>query len=129
MNTRCESPRSLPGPAPWRALAACALVVALGACSRGFSAQSGPGDAPPPGGTAGANNGVLTAAAQPSVPPEAMGRVLPDFSQLVEHYGPAVVNVEVVEKAQPSGGVPGLAPNDPFYDFFRRYLSTVLRRS
>jgi serine protease Do len=65
---------------------------------------------------------VLAAAgAQPAAPAEAMGRVLPDFSQLVERYGPAVVNVEVVEKAQPSGGVPGLAPNDPFYDFFRRF--------
>jgi serine protease Do len=51
------------------------------------------------------------------------GRALPDFSPLVEKYGPAVVNVEVVEKAQPTtgGGPPGLSPNDPFYDFFRRF--------
>jgi serine protease Do len=47
---------------------------------------------------------------------------LPDFSPLVEKYGPAVVNIEVVEKSQQSpGGVPGLSPNDPFYDFFRRF--------
>ncbi|MBV8974926.1 MAG: DegQ family serine endoprotease [Sinobacteraceae bacterium] len=65
---------------------------------------------------------LAAAAAQPATPAEAgTGRALPDFSQLVEHYGPAVVNVEVVEKAQSSGGVPGLAPNDPFYDFFRRF--------
>ena len=45
---------------------------------------------------------------------------LPDFSQLVDRYGPAVVNVEVVEKRQ-SGGIQGISPNDPFYDFFRRF--------
>jgi len=44
---------------------------------------------------------------------------LPDFSQLVDRYGPAVVNVEVVEKAPARGrGLQGLSPNDPFYDFF-----------
>ncbi|MBV8803415.1 MAG: trypsin-like peptidase domain-containing protein, partial [Sinobacteraceae bacterium] len=54
--------------------------------------------------------------------PEAAVRSLPDFSGLVERYGPAVVNVEVTEKAQASGGgAPGLSPNDPFYDFFRRF--------
>jgi serine protease Do len=32
------------------------------------------------------------------------------------------VNVEVVEKAQPGNGGPqGLSPDDPFYDFFRRF--------
>jgi serine protease Do len=47
---------------------------------------------------------------------------LPDFVRVVEEYGPAVVNVQVVEKVQPSeGGQGGLNPNDPFYDFFRRF--------
>jgi serine protease Do len=67
---------------------------------------------------------MLTAAAAPPASPggaEAMVRSLPDFSQLVERYGPAVVNVEVVEKPQSGGGIPGLSPNDPFYDFFRRF--------
>jgi serine protease Do len=45
---------------------------------------------------------------------------LPDFSPLVDKYGPAVVNVEVIEKAQ-QGGPGGLNPNDPFFDFFRRF--------
>jgi serine protease Do len=44
---------------------------------------------------------------------------LPDFSALVEKYGPAVVNVEVVEKSQATG--PGLSPNDPLNEFFRRF--------
>ena len=48
-------------------------------------------------------------------------RALPDFSPWWRRYGPAVVNVEVVEKARPRGGPQGLSPNDPFYDFFRRF--------
>lgn len=49
---------------------------------------------------------------------------LPDFTALVDHYGPAVVNVAVVAKAQPvsSNEMPqGLSPNDPFSEFFRRF--------
>jgi len=123
MNTSCESPQSRCARAPWRPLAACVLVLALAGCSRGLSAQSGRDDTPPLGGPS-ADAGVLTAAAAQQVAPataDAAVRALPDFSQLVERYGPAVVNVEVVEKAQQSGGIPGLSPNDPFYDFFRRF--------
>src|SRR4029077_517347 len=123
MNTSCESPQSRCARAPWRPLAACVLVLALAGCSRGLSAQSGRADTPPLGGPS-ADAGVLTAAAAQQVAPataDAAVRALPDFSQLVERYGPAVVNVEVVEKAQQSGRIPGLSPNDPFYDFFRRF--------
>ncbi|MFZ0500110.1 MAG: DegQ family serine endoprotease [Steroidobacteraceae bacterium] len=42
---------------------------------------------------------------------------LPDFSPLVARYGPAVVNIEVIEKA-PAGGSQG---DDPLNDFFRRF--------
>ncbi len=42
---------------------------------------------------------------------------LPDFSPLVARYGPAVVNIEVIEKA-PEGGDQG---DDPLNDFFRRF--------
>ncbi|HXS22070.1 MAG TPA: DegQ family serine endoprotease [Steroidobacteraceae bacterium] len=42
---------------------------------------------------------------------------LPDFSPLVAKYGPAVVNIEVIEKA-PEGGDQG---DDPLNDFFRRF--------
>jgi serine protease Do len=41
---------------------------------------------------------------------------LPDFTPLVARYGPAVVNIEVIEK--PEGGLSG---NDPLNDFFRRF--------
>jgi serine protease Do len=123
------------GPAPLqRAIAILGIAVALAACSRELSAQSAPDAQGAPGA------GALSAAAQPhapqpTTPPEqdiagpapgapavALPRSgLPDFTQLVDRYGPAVVNVEVVEKAQPSSGIPGLSPNDPFYDFFRRF--------
>src|SRR5579862_6001109 len=113
-------------PSLQRAIALCLLSVALAACSRELSAQSAlgaapavhaaagapaPADEPPAGGTAGA-----AAQSEPAV------RVLPDFSQLVDRYGPAVVNVEVVEKPQTrGGGLDGISPNDPFYDFFHRF--------
>lgn len=97
-----------------RAVPVSCVSIALVACSGGLSAQSSHptqiAQAPPP---------AATAAAAGS---ESVLRALPDFSPLVERYGPAVVNVEVVEKAQQSnGGVPGLSPNDPFFDFFRRF--------
>jgi serine protease Do len=90
------------------------ISIALVACSGDLSAQ---GSSHPQAPATPASQSVPTAA-----PAESMVRALPDFSPLVEKYGPAVVNVEVVEKAQPSnGGIPGLSPNDPFYDFFRRF--------
>lgn len=42
---------------------------------------------------------------------------LPDFSPLVAKYGPAVVNIEVIEKA-PEGGDQG---DDPLNQFFKRF--------
>jgi hypothetical protein len=40
---------------------------------------------------------------------------LPDFTALVEHYGPAVVKVQVAERRQPAQtrGPQGIDPNDP----------------
>jgi serine protease Do len=88
------------------------VSIALAACSGELSAQGSH-----PQGAAPASPSV---ASVPAV--ESTVRALPDFSPLVEKYGPAVVNVEVVEKVQQSnGGPPGLSPNDPFYDFFRRF--------
>jgi len=58
-----------------------------------------------------------------SVQPAAVqsGRVLPDFASLVDQVGPAVVNISVVRKVRTAGPAAGLDPNDPFYDFFRRF--------
>ena len=53
------------------------------------------------------------------------GRVaLPDFTALVERYGPAVVNISVTGTiktagASPFPGMPDFGPDDPFHQFFR----------
>jgi serine protease Do len=44
---------------------------------------------------------------------------LPDFRPLVRKYGDAVVFVEVVQRRQLTSG--GLAPDDPLFEFFRRF--------
>jgi serine protease Do len=56
---------------------------------------------------------------------------LPDFSQIAQQHGSAVVNITVTSLKKASNndnatalhqrGVPGLDPNDPFYEFFRRF--------
>jgi len=52
---------------------------------------------------------------------------LPDFTRLVEKFGPSVVNVSVTSTVSPSQAqadqspIPGLPENSPFEDFFRRF--------
>ena len=99
-----------------RLAAVFAMAIALAACSRDLPAQSASAASAQP---APAVSAPESAPAAPAGA-DAVIRALPDFSQLVDRYGPAVVNVEVVEKA-PAGGGQGLSPNDPFYDFFRRF--------
>src|SRR5580692_6537426 len=69
----------------------------------------------------GLNSGVSLAqgagAARAAEPLPAV--TMPDFSALVERYGPAVVNVEVVERPQSGRGGPDA--DDPLNDFFRRF--------
>ncbi len=48
------------------------------------------------------------------------GAALPDFAPLVEQYGNAVVNVEVVQQVRQTRG-PGATADDPLLDFFRRF--------
>ena len=104
------------GPSLQRVVAVLAMAVALGACSRDLSAQA-PGTAA----ALAAPDPAVPAADAPAAADPAV-HALPDFTQLVERYGPAVVNVEVVEKARATAGGPqGLSPDDPFYDFFRRF--------
>jgi len=78
--------------------------VSLVACSGSSSAQPAPQAAP-------------RAADPPAAEASVAG--LPDFSALVERYGPAVVNVEVVERSQ-QASEEGQG-EDPFNDFFRRF--------
>ncbi len=61
---------------------------------------------------------VTTPTASPQQP---IGRQLPDFSNLVDQAGPAVVNISVVRKLRTADANPGIDPNDPMFEFFRRF--------
>jgi serine protease Do len=71
-----------------------------------------------------------TAHAQGSPPPAAVTStqprggvsvMLPDFTTLVKKYGPAVVNIKVIEKAPDEGDNNPFGPNSPFAPFFRGF--------
>ncbi len=68
---------------------------------------------------AGTANAAADSTSAPPSQPVVSG--LPDFSGLVEQYGPAVVNVQVVEEAKPVENMPRFSPDDPFFEFFRRF--------
>ena len=92
------------------------LKAGVTAISSGVAFAACSGDLP--GGSAHAI--PAAAAASPAVvSPSAAA--LPDFAALVEQYGPAVVNVAVVGKAQEIADFPGMAPGDPLNEFFRRF--------
>lgn len=59
----------------------------------------------------------------------ASARDLPDFADLVEQVGPAVINIRTTARIEESmRGVPrfplpeGMDENDPFFEFFRRFF-------
>ena len=71
--------------------------------------------------------GLAHAQASPSrVVTPALGasaQILPDFADLVEKYGAAVVNISTETRAKAaSQQFPGLSEDDPFYEFFRRFM-------
>ncbi|OIR17207.1 putative periplasmic serine endoprotease DegP-like precursor [mine drainage metagenome] len=54
----------------------------------------------------------------------ALANSLPDFTELVEKQGPAVVNIsttQIIHAPQMFQGMPDLPEDDPFYDFFRHF--------
>ncbi len=63
------------------------------------------------------------AASASAVPGAAAPAITPvDFTQVVQRYGPAVVNISVSGMKKVAGqGMPGLDPDDPFYEFFKRF--------
>ena len=85
-----------------------ALCALLTACSDGSGADQPPQSNP---------------SQSTIVPTRAPGGVaaLPDFTPLVEQYGKAVVNVEVIQQPRRTGGPGGLTADDPLLDFFRRF--------
>lgn len=57
--------------------------------------------------------------------PLAAGAQLPDFTELVEKQGAAVVNISTTQSARANasaGQLPNVPEDDPFYDFFRRFI-------
>ncbi len=51
----------------------------------------------------------------------AQGRNLPDFADLADQQGPAVVNISTTSSPQAEDNLPPGAEEDPFFDFFRRF--------
>ena len=106
MNTNILTPRRLV-----IALATAGLIGAAGAAS-----------------IAGTHSALPVIQAAVLVPP-APAMVLPDFSQIAARYGAAVVNISVSgitktsadDSAAQQHGMPGTDPNDPFFEFFRRF--------
>src|SRR5687768_12291275 len=58
------------------------------------------------------------------VVPLATAAQLPDFTDLVEKQGPAVVNISTTQSVKNPllPQVPNLQEDDPFYEFFRRFI-------
>ena len=70
---------------------------------------------------------VLNLPLAPAV--SAQGRAgLPDFTDLYERNGPAVVSIDVTQKSRRGRGMPELSEDDPFYEFFRRFGQVPPRR-
>jgi len=65
-----------------------------------------------------------------SAPSATGGRaaLLPDFTELYERNSPAVVSIDVTQKARGRRGMPELSEDDPFYEFFRRFGQVPPRR-
>jgi len=61
--------------------------------------------------------------AEPATPPRAAPATiaLPAFDTIVQRVGPAVVNISTEGTTRTSNAMPGLSPDDPFYEFFRRF--------
>lgn len=110
-------------PVARRLLSAALLCGALAACSPQSSTAASQSD--------GAEPAAASARAGTMAPPAYPERSLPNFAGLVEQYGPAVVNVAVVAAREQTsdgrGGPPGISPNDPLYEFFRRFGVPVPR--
>ncbi len=105
-------------PVMQRLLGVCIVAFVASACSPQSSTAAQPAQAAPAGA---APTTVAAPAAAPAAVPEFAGRgALPDFAGLVDRYGQAVVNVQVVERRQ-NVELPGSGENDPFGEFFRRF--------
>ncbi len=72
---------------------------------------------------------MVTGAALVAVPPPALAqsapqRGVPDFTELAEQVGPAVVNIRTLERARATPQVPGM--DEDMQEFFRRFFGQPL---
>ncbi|OUM02821.1 DegQ family serine endoprotease [Variovorax sp. JS1663] len=99
MKVRLNSPRALAA-----ALAAAGVIGAVGAGAYTSASALGTSAAAP-----------AAAAATPLV-------TMPDFSAITSRDGPAVVNISVTGTTKTAlEGTPGMDPDDPMLEFFRRF--------
>ncbi|MGE0096869.1 MAG: Do family serine endopeptidase [Hydrogenophaga sp.] len=83
------------------------------------------------GASVGLVSGYQAHAAVPAIAAQASGVgvvAMPDFAQIAQRHGAAVVNISVVGKAgadeeqrTAARGNPGIDPDDPFFEFFKRF--------
>ena len=83
------------------------------------------------GASVGLVSGTHASAASPVATQQApmvAAAAVPDFSQIAQRHGAAVVNISVIGKAgaddeqqAASRTPPGIDPNDPFFEFFKRF--------
>lgn len=92
-----------------RTAACLCLLSALGACTEGSEARLDERTADEP------------AVADPQPANTVDDAALPDFRALVRQYGDAVVNVEVMQWRDRRDVDPRSMPEDPLYEFFRRF--------
>ena len=64
--------------------------------------------------------GLSAAVAAPALGQGRAG-ALPDFTDLYEKQGPAVVSIDVTQTVRRNQRMPELSEDDPFYEFFRRF--------
>ena len=60
--------------------------------------------------------------ARVATPSGQSAQILPDFADLVDKYGPAVVNINTQTRVQRPQLPNGLSEDDPFYEFFKKFL-------
>lgn len=68
---------------------------------------------------------VLPAYASAAGSAVAASVALPNFTALVKKEGPAVINISATRKTRETfsfPAIPDISPEDPFYEFFRRFL-------
>jgi serine protease Do len=93
-----------------------ATVALTGIFANGCSPSSSQGATP-----AEAESPSTRPFAAAPVPVPGSGAVLPDFTALVDRFGKAVVNIEVVGQPQTRMQPFRLPKDDPFFEFFRRF--------